>query len=187
MGNNFIGENIRKIRRENGLSQEAFASIVDVSRQTVSTWETGKSFPDSYSLAKICKEFDVKADEFFTDNIIVEDNGKSETALECVEADCVEVAEPKEKISFFKTLAGKLTIAASVLFLAAVVFVISIGAFPASKSRGLAFVTSSQWNLPFDLNIVIFLTLVFILVIMIIIMSLMIAIWKKHKYTDKER
>ena len=41
-----IGENIAKLRREAGLSQEALAEKLGVSRQTLAKWESGESVPD---------------------------------------------------------------------------------------------------------------------------------------------
>ncbi len=38
-----IGEKIQKLRREKGLSQEALAEALGVSRQSVSKWESGVS------------------------------------------------------------------------------------------------------------------------------------------------
>ncbi len=41
-----IGENIAILRKKAGLSQEALAEKLDVSRQTVAKWESGESIPD---------------------------------------------------------------------------------------------------------------------------------------------
>lgn len=41
-----INMNIRKYRRKKGLSQEKLAEQLNVTRQTVSNWETGKAYPD---------------------------------------------------------------------------------------------------------------------------------------------
>lgn len=41
-----ISKNIRKYRRQQGLSQEELAAKLNVTRQTVSTWERAKSYPD---------------------------------------------------------------------------------------------------------------------------------------------
>ena len=41
-----LGQTIQKIRKENHLTQEEFAEIFHVTRQTVSNWENEKSYPD---------------------------------------------------------------------------------------------------------------------------------------------
>jgi len=57
--------NIEKIRKEKGLLQEEFAKIIGVSRQTISSLETGKYNP-SISLAyKIAKYFEMTIEEVF--------------------------------------------------------------------------------------------------------------------------
>ena len=57
-----IGERIRKLRSERGLSQEALAELVHVSRQAVSKWETGESVPDVERLMMLCRALDVSSD-----------------------------------------------------------------------------------------------------------------------------
>ena len=41
-----LGEKIQKLRKQRGLSQEALAEKVTVTRQTTSKWELGQSTPD---------------------------------------------------------------------------------------------------------------------------------------------
>lgn len=41
-----ISKNIKLLRRKNGLSQENLATQLNVTRQTISNWETDKSYPD---------------------------------------------------------------------------------------------------------------------------------------------
>ena len=45
-----LSNQIRKYRTEHKLSQEELAEKVYVSRQTISNWENGKSYPDIHSL-----------------------------------------------------------------------------------------------------------------------------------------
>ena len=41
-----IGQKLQEARHARGLTQEAAAGLVGVSRQTISNWERGKSLPD---------------------------------------------------------------------------------------------------------------------------------------------
>ena len=41
-----MGKEIRRLRADRGLTQEALASALHVTAQTVSKWECGTSFPD---------------------------------------------------------------------------------------------------------------------------------------------
>ena len=61
-----IGEKIKELRIELGLSQLEFANRVGVSRQSLSHYETGRVIPPIDVLKKIAKEFRVPITYFFT-------------------------------------------------------------------------------------------------------------------------
>ena len=50
-----IGENIRFYRQQHALSQEELAEKMDTSRQTISSWENGKTYPNIQSLISLYK------------------------------------------------------------------------------------------------------------------------------------
>lgn len=58
-----FAENLKRLRRERGMSQEELASRLGVVRQTVSKWESGSSFPDANLLVNLAAVFQVSADE----------------------------------------------------------------------------------------------------------------------------
>lgn len=64
-----IGAQIKKYRYAQGLSQEALAEKIFVTRQTVSNWETGKSYPDVHSLMLLGGVFDVSLDQLVKGDI----------------------------------------------------------------------------------------------------------------------
>lgn len=53
-----LNENIKKLRKAKGLSQEELAIRLNVVRQTVSKWENGLSVPDSGMLISLADELD---------------------------------------------------------------------------------------------------------------------------------
>lgn len=53
-----LNENIKKLRKAKGLSQEELAIKLNVVRQTVSKWENGLSVPDSSMLISLAEELD---------------------------------------------------------------------------------------------------------------------------------
>lgn len=57
-----LGKKIIKIRKENNLTQEDFADKYSVTRQTVSSWENSKSYPDLDTLVKISDDFNISLD-----------------------------------------------------------------------------------------------------------------------------
>lgn len=64
-----FGEKITILRKENYLTQEQFAEMLNVSRQSVSKWELGLSFPDTEKLIRISKVFSCSLDYLLKDEI----------------------------------------------------------------------------------------------------------------------
>ena len=57
-----LGEKIYRLRIERGLSQEAFGEMLNVSRQSVSKWETDQSLPELDKIVAISEMFGVSTD-----------------------------------------------------------------------------------------------------------------------------
>lgn len=53
---------IKNLRAENNLKQEQLAEKLKVSRSTISSWETGRSYPDLEMVIEICDRFNVSLD-----------------------------------------------------------------------------------------------------------------------------
>ena len=60
---NNLSKNLKKIRKDNNLSQEQLADKLQVSRQAISKWESGSAYPEMEKILQICKEFDVNIDD----------------------------------------------------------------------------------------------------------------------------
>lgn len=58
-----IAENIKRIRKEKGMSQEELAAALHVVRQTVSKWEKGLSVPDAEVVIRMAQILDVSINE----------------------------------------------------------------------------------------------------------------------------
>ena len=56
---------IEQIRKERGIRQDAFAKLMGVSRQTISSLETGRYNPSIFLAYKIAKFFDMTIEEVF--------------------------------------------------------------------------------------------------------------------------
>ena len=61
-----IGEKLYELRKAKGLSQEEVAEKLDVTRQTVSKWETNQSTPDFDKIVPLCELFEISTDELLT-------------------------------------------------------------------------------------------------------------------------
>ena len=64
-----VSKKIIDIRNDNGLTQEEFADILCVSRQTISNWENDKNYPDVNSLVLLSEVFQISLDKLIKGDI----------------------------------------------------------------------------------------------------------------------
>ncbi len=60
-----LGDNIRKARKKMGLTQEEVASVIGVTSQAVSRWESGSGMPDISLLVPLAQTLSVSIDSLF--------------------------------------------------------------------------------------------------------------------------
>ena len=89
-----MGEKLAKLRRQHNLTQEQFAELLMVSRQSVSKWELNTTYPDTEKLIRISKLFDCSLDYLLKDEIEQMD---------------INVVEANEEARYIKLRAGVLT------------------------------------------------------------------------------
>ncbi|MCL2408482.1 MAG: helix-turn-helix domain-containing protein [Oscillospiraceae bacterium] len=77
-----LGEKIHQLRKARGMSQEALASHLTVSRQAVSKWELTESVPDTENIVQLSRLFGVS-----TDYLLVDDHQGDNDALHVKVAD----------------------------------------------------------------------------------------------------
>ena len=58
-----IAEKIKQLRKDNNMTQEDLAEKLNVSRQTISKWETNITIPDADNIVAISKLFNITTDE----------------------------------------------------------------------------------------------------------------------------
>lgn len=70
-----IGENIKRLRKEKGVTQEKLAEVFNISSVAVSKWEIGETYPDISLLFSIANYFKVSIDELmgYNENLIEKD------------------------------------------------------------------------------------------------------------------
>ena len=64
-----LGQTLKDIRNEYKLTQEGFAELFNVTRQTVSNWENEKSYPDLLTLIAISDKFNISLDKMLKEDI----------------------------------------------------------------------------------------------------------------------
>ena len=73
-----LADNLKRIRKDNNLSQEQLAEKLGVSRQSVSKWESNQAYPEMDKVLEICKLFNLNIDELMNQDIKeVNDNKES--------------------------------------------------------------------------------------------------------------
>lgn len=71
-----LAENLKKIRKENNLSQEQLAEQLGVSRQSVSKWESGQAYPEMDKVLQMAKMFNLNIDDLLNQDIKEVNNEK---------------------------------------------------------------------------------------------------------------
>jgi len=66
-----IAENLARLRKNNGYTQQEFAKIFNYSDKAVSRWEKGESLPDIDVLEKICDFYGIRFDDLIHKDLII--------------------------------------------------------------------------------------------------------------------
>jgi len=67
-----VAEKIQILRKRNALSQEQLAEKLDVSRQSVSKWESNQSIPELSKIIALCEMFHITTDQLLKDNVEID-------------------------------------------------------------------------------------------------------------------
>ena len=64
-----FGERLQEVRKRSGLTQEEFAEQLQVSRQSVSRWESSRGYPEMEKIIFICNRYGVTMNELFEEEV----------------------------------------------------------------------------------------------------------------------
>ena len=96
-----LADKIAELRKKNGWSQEELADKPEVSRQSISKWESAQSIPDMNRILKMSEVFGVSTDLLLKDNLEITDDRESVDAVEKYgNARAVSMEEAGEFLSF---------------------------------------------------------------------------------------
>ena len=79
-----FGENLKKLRKLQKMSQEKLAEKIGVSRQSVSKWETGETYPEMNNILILCKIFGCGINELVNESLIDIDSLDEEVKMNIV-------------------------------------------------------------------------------------------------------
>ena len=94
-----LADKIIELRKKNGWSQEDLAEKLEVSRQSISKWESAQSIPDMNKILKLSEVFSVSTDYLLKDEIELDSPG--ETLKIDTESSLKEVSVSMEEANAF--------------------------------------------------------------------------------------
>jgi len=67
-----LGQRLKRVRVDKGFSQTDVADFLNISRQSISRWETDKSYPDIDNLVELSKYYEISIDELLTETKVLQ-------------------------------------------------------------------------------------------------------------------
>ncbi|MEG0091410.1 MAG: helix-turn-helix transcriptional regulator [Oscillospiraceae bacterium] len=112
-----IGEFLKTLRKEKGLTQEQIAEIVNVSNRTISRWENGNNMPDLDVLIQLSDYYKIELREILDGERKSEDMDKKseETILKAVDYTNTETERYTKKVNRLLTFGAILWISAQII------------------------------------------------------------------------
>lgn len=71
-----VGKQLQRVRRIHHLTQEQFAEQLQVSRQAVSKWESGRGYPELEKIFYICNRYGITPNQLFCEEVPLRENGQ---------------------------------------------------------------------------------------------------------------
>lgn len=87
-----FAQNLQYIRTRNGLTQEQLAEEMGVTRQSVSKWESGTSFPEMETILKICERYQVGLDELMRGSVETDHEEEAEGFIRHIKMFSIQMA-----------------------------------------------------------------------------------------------
>ena len=121
-----LSEKIIYLRKKNGWSQEQLAEQLNVSRQSVSKWESGTSIPDLDKIIKLSKIFGVSTDYLIKDEL---EEDASESIPDVYEEDELNLSleEANAYMNLIEKLKGKIALGVALCILCPIPVILSAG------------------------------------------------------------
>lgn len=177
-----LAEKIMQMRKKRGWSQEELAEKMDISRQSVSKWESGASIPDLERIVAMSRLFEVSTDYLLKDEIeedqIPTTREEAEPEPERRQTRSVSLEEANAFMELARKLAGKTAGAVSMLLLSPVVLILLSGLANYKPASGVSEAVAGGVGV----------TLLLVIVALgVAILVLNNARLEKYKYLEEEK
>lgn len=127
-----FGDNLRDLRKNQKMTQEQLAEKVGVSRQSVSKWENGESYPEMNNIMILCDIFHCKINNLVNDSLLDIDSLNEDVKINIVKFK----KEKQQKVRFLSKLLYLLAEIMNVIVSTGIVFLaIAIIAIPIVINR----------------------------------------------------
>ena len=117
-----LNENIKRLRKSKGLSQEELAIKLNVVRQTVSKWENGLSVPDSSMLISLADELDTSVSTLLGESVSESTSDDLKIISEKLEVINLQLA--KTSMAKVKTIRGVLIVLCTLIVMIFIVLAV---------------------------------------------------------------
>lgn len=172
-----LAEKIMNLRKKNGWSQEELAEKLNISRQSVSKWESGASIPDIDKIIAMSGIFGVSTDYLLKDGLEKEQASETEDVYEAPQLRSVSLDEANAFMNLTKKLSGRIAAAISLFILCPVPLILLGGMQEYGK-------VSISEDAAGGIGMAILLTMVAIGVAVVILNGMKL---EKYEYLEKER
>ena len=123
-----LADKIIELRKKNGWSQEDLAEKLDVSRQSISKWESAQSIPDMNRILKLSEVFGVSTDLLLKDDLEITDEEKTVETVEVYgRARTVSMEEASAFLSFRDQISGRIAVGVLMCILSPVLLIVLSG------------------------------------------------------------
>lgn len=122
-----FSDKLPKLRKENNLSQEQLADKLGVSRQAISKWESGQSYPDMDKMIQICSILNCTLEDLLDDGVIKskKDNIEIKNNLNNYFTDFLKFITKSYNMFFSMTFKEKITLIFEMLILIFMLYLFS--------------------------------------------------------------
>lgn len=171
-----LSEKIVQLRKKNGWSQEELAEKLNISRQSVSKWESGASIPDIDKIITMSGLFGVSTDYLLKDELEKEQYSETEDVYEKSQLRSVSLEEANLFMSLTKMMAARIGVAVSLCILSPIPLIL-MGGFAEYGKFGIS------ENMAGGLGVTILLVLIAVAVGVMILNGMKM---EKYQYLEKE-
>lgn len=171
-----LAEKVMQLRKKNGWSQEELAEKLNISRQSVSKWESGASIPDIDKIIAMSGLFGVSTDYLLKDELEEEQFPEGEDVYEKSQTKSISPEEANLFMNLARKLAGRIAAAVSLCILSPVPLIV-MGGLAEYTEAGIS------ENMAGGLGVTILLILVAAGVAALILSGMKL---EKYEYLEKE-